>query len=191
MSIKLNGATSGSVEIDVPAVVGGDVSLELPGGGTVDRLERAGNVIQVVHVQDGASASGTTTIPLDNTIPQSTEGTEFMSLAITPTSATSKLLINVNAFLAASIGSVWINMALFQDSTVDAIASWAVYPAGGGAIGAANFTHYMTAGTTSATTFKFRAGLDSAGTTYFNSNSGGGYFNGTAASSITITEIAA
>jgi hypothetical protein len=43
----------------------------------------AGKVIQVVHVQDGAYASGTTTIPLDNTIPQNTEGTEFMSLAIT------------------------------------------------------------------------------------------------------------
>lgn len=174
------------------------MSLTLDGGtGNITGLNvetsnlPAGTIIQVVNVQDGTSASGTTLIPIDNTTPQNTEGTEFMSLAITPTSATNKLLITVNAFLAASVGSAWTNMALFQDSTVDAIASWAEYPTGAGAIGAASFNHYMTAGTTSATTFKFRAGLNTAGTTYFNSNSGGAYFNGTSASSITIMEIAA
>ena len=63
MSIKLNGATSGSVELDVPAAVtGGDVSLSLPGAGTVDRLERAGNILQVVQgtKTDTASVTGGT-----------------------------------------------------------------------------------------------------------------------------------
>lgn len=190
MSIKLNGATSGSVTLDVPAVVAGDVSLELPGGGTVDRLERAGNVIQVVHVQDGAYTTGTTTIPLDNTIPQNTEGTEFMSLAITPTSATSKLLITVNAFTTPS-NADWIIGSLFQDSGVNAIAVWAEYQSSATAPANSTFSHYMTAGTTSETTFKFRAGSSSAGTTYFNGKPSGQLFGGALASTMTITEIAA
>jgi len=49
MSIKLNGATNGSVELDVPDAIGSDVSLTIPGAaGTLDRLERAGNILQVV-----------------------------------------------------------------------------------------------------------------------------------------------
>ena len=52
------------------------------------------------------------------------------------------------------------------------------------------FTHYMTAGTTSATTFKVRAGADGAGTTTTNGGAGmGRFFGGVMASSITITEI--
>ena len=49
MPIKLNGATSGSVELDVPAAVGSDLQLTLPTtAGTLDRLERPGNILQVV-----------------------------------------------------------------------------------------------------------------------------------------------
>lgn len=150
----------------------------------------AGRVIQVVHVVETAYTTGSTIMPIDNTIPQITEGTEFMSLAITPTSATNKLLITVNAVLAPST-SDWITGALFQDSSTDAIASWSAYQSEAGGTANCNFNHYMTAGTTSETTFKFRAGQGLAGTTYINGNSGGGFFNGTCASTMTITEIVA
>jgi hypothetical protein len=48
--------------------------------------------------------------------------------------------------------------------------------------------HFMNSGTTSATTFKFRAGGGVASTTYFNGLSGGQLFGGTFGSSITIKE---
>jgi hypothetical protein len=51
-------------------------------------------------------------------------------------------------------------------------------------------THYMTAGTTSATTFKVRGGVN-AGTLTFNGEVGARLFGGVCASSITVTEIAA
>ena len=54
-----------------------------------------GKIIQIVNVTDGTTATGTTLVPPDNTIPQNTEGTEFMTLAITPTNASNKLLIQV------------------------------------------------------------------------------------------------
>ena len=36
--------------------------------------------LQIVNSQTGAVATGTTTIPFDDTIPQNTEGTEFLSV---------------------------------------------------------------------------------------------------------------
>jgi hypothetical protein len=149
----------------------------------------AGSILQIVNSQTSAVATGTTILPNDNTIPQITEGTQFLSLAITPTSATSKLLIqyeiNASTTTSAAIGS-----ALFQDSTASAIAAgnftqatnWSVrYP----------LTYYMTSGTTSSTTFTVRAGLESAGTICLNGNGAGvRYFGGVNYSSITITEIA-
>ena len=55
----------------------------------------AHGTVQVVNTQTGAVDTGTTAMPCDDTIPQNTEGDEFMTLAITPTSATNKLKIDV------------------------------------------------------------------------------------------------
>ena len=54
-----------------------------------------GGVVQVVNTTTGAVATGTTTMPQDDTIPQNTEGDEYMTLAITPKDATNKLKIDV------------------------------------------------------------------------------------------------
>jgi hypothetical protein len=145
-------------------------------------------VVQVVNTQTGAVATGTTTIPLDDTIPQNTEGTEFMTLAITPTSATNKLKIETVFYFSYSVPSSVI-VALFQDANADAVAVTSTFIDTGTASETVTFTHYMTAGTTSATTFKVRAGGNSAGTVSFNGQSGARRFGGAAASSITITEI--
>jgi len=147
-------------------------------------------IVQIVNTQTGAVATGTTVIPFDNTIPQNTEGNEYMTFAITPTSATNKLKIDVVLF-ATSNAANWVTAALFQDSTANALAAISSYENVGGGNGPIMLSHYMTAGTTSATTFKVRAGRDaSAGTTVtFNGQSGGRIFGGVMASSITITEI--
>ena len=74
-------------------------TFTIPSGVTVANSGTAtgfGKVVQVVHVQDGASATGTTTHPIDDTIPQNTEGDEYLTLAITPTNASNKLLIEVS-----------------------------------------------------------------------------------------------
>ena len=70
MSIKLNGATSGSVELDVPDAIGSDVSLTIPGAaGTLDRLERAGNILQVVQtVKSDADSYNLATLTVSNNI---------------------------------------------------------------------------------------------------------------------------
>lgn len=186
-SLVLHGSTSGTATLQATAIAGTE-TFTLPGtGGVLDRLNRTGNVLQVVNTVTGTYNSGIGTIPADNTKPQNTEGTEFMSLSITPTSSSSKLLIAVTAALSTSV-STNLLAALFQDSGADAISSKGV-TTGGTYFESIEFLHYMTAGTTSSTTFKFRAG-GNVGTTYFN-GVGAAYFNGTMNSSITIWEIAA
>lgn len=153
-------------------------------------LKLSGDVVQVVNTQTGALGSGTTLIPQDDTIPQNTEGTEFMTLAITPTSATNILLIEVCINGSNSVANGLV-AALFQDSTAGALAvGIGPYIGTANAFSQISFNHRMVAGTTSATTFKVRMGATTAGTTYFNGNITR-YYGGVCASSITITEIKA
>jgi hypothetical protein len=163
-------------------------TLDLSGKTLTMPAVNQSRIVQVVNTQTGAVATGSTTIPFDDTIPQSNEGDEYMTLAITPTSATNKLLIEV-VFNYANSALAQVAFALFQDGTANAVAGVI-----GGRIEAAGvsdcvtFTHYMTAGTTSPTTFKVRAG-PSTGTLTFNGSAAARRFGGVMASSITITEI--
>lgn len=157
---------------------------------TTAYVDTAGTVLQQVRTQTGAVASGSTAIPVDDTIPQSTEGDQYMTLAITPKSATSKLVIQVVFNGAVSTGGSII-LALFQDSTANALAvGTSVQEPVNSAPMQAVLTHTMTSGTTSATTFKVRA-APGAGTLTFNGASGSRLFGGVYISSILITEYAA
>ena len=152
----------------------------------------AGAVLQVVHVQSGAVATTTTLLPGDDTIPQITEGAEFLTLAITPTSTTSKLRIDVIVYLNHSATTAGIYAALFRDSTANSLAVAASQVPNSGGQMPLCITHYATSGTTSSTTFRVRGGSGDAGTVTFNGNSSGSRkFGGAYASTITITEIAA
>lgn len=148
----------------------------------------ASKLLQEVTVETGAVATGTTTIPFDNTIPQQTEGDQYMSLSITPVSATSKLIIEVlfNGSINVAAGTIF---ALFQDAGANAIAvSWTYTATAFGRL-QASLRHVMVSGTTATTTFKLRAGPDAAGTLTFNGNNGAAIFGGVMASSIVIREV--
>lgn len=146
-----------------------------------------GRIVQVVNTQTGAVATTTTIMPFDDTIPQITEGGEFMTRAITPTSASNILKIDV--LLNVAPGNLgYVTAALFQDSTANALAVGAHYETASTYCQIA-FTHFMTAGTTSATTFRVRAGQNLAGTLTVNGDGGARRLGGVLMSSITITEI--
>ena len=162
----------------------GDNAWAAPSGG--------GKVQQIVYDLDGDDANGTGTIPLDDSIPQqSSEGTEFMTLAITPTSATSVLRIDVHTSLTHSVSDIALMTALFKDSVENALAvSWIHAVSGNNYNVMTYLSHHIVAGSTSEQTFKVRCGAPS-GTTYFNSRvstPGGQMFGAVTQSSITITE---
>lgn len=144
--------------------------------------------VQIVNTTSTAVATGTTTTPLDDTIPQITEGTEFMTLSITPKSATNILVIQVIAMASFSAAAGTFITALHQDSTANALAADAQVTTGSGFTYSLTLTHTMTAGTTSATTFRVRIGNSAAGTVTFNGSAGGRYFGAIPKSSIVITE---
>lgn len=154
-------------------------------------VKLTGDVVQQVNTQVSAVSTGTTTIPLDDTIPQITEGTEFMTLAITPTSASNILHIDVVFNGSNSTGAGTLIVALFQGATADALACAAQVMANSSVLTHVRFSHRLTAGSTSATTFRVRAGFSTAATVTFNGATGARLFGGTMASSITITELKA
>ncbi len=150
---------------------------------------RKQQVVQVVNVTDGALATGTTTVPQDDTIMQNTEGDQYMSLAITPKNVVNILKIDV---VCGVVGSTATNpimiLGLFQDAVADALAVVYFDLQSAAKTGSGVLTFYMVAGTTSATTFKVRLGCNNTGTTSFNGVSGSRNQGGVSASSITITE---
>ena len=170
------GGAGGSGIVIIRYRTAGEVGIITP--------QTAGKVQQIVNVQTGAVATGTTVMPSDDSIPQNTEGNEYMTLAITPTSATNKLVIEV-LFNGQSSAAGGFMCALFQDSTAGALAaSWVQQTTRN----QMNLRHFMAAGTTSATTFKIRAGCEAGGTTTFNGYLSNRKMGGVFASSITITE---
>lgn len=154
--------------------------------GTTGYADRIG-VQQSVSTITGAVATGSTAIPFDDSIPQSNEGDQYMSLAITPKSATSKLKITVVGNFGLSSADEF-GMALFQDSTADALAVASVLGSATSTVQAV-IVYEMVSGTTSATTFKVRAGVSGGTTITFNGRGAGRIYGGKMASSITIEEI--
>jgi len=150
-----------------------------------------GRVVQIVNTQTGAKADGATTIPSDDSKPQITEGVEFMTLAITPTSTSNKLKVDVVFNYGQSTGpSEYTTVALFN-TDIDATNALCCAYGYTSTTTPENikFTYYCTAPTTSETTFRVRAGDDAAATLYFNGHANSAELDGTLLSSITITEI--
>lgn len=153
-----------------------------------------GDVVQTRRTQTGTIATGSTAIVADNTVPQNTEGDQYMSQAITPTSAANILRIVARAQLSHSASggvSTIIGIGLFQDSSADALTF------GGQSHTSANLNthhiidHLMRAGTTNETTMKIRGGAATSGTTTFNGQGGGQLFGGVYNSFLHIEELAA
>ena len=148
----------------------------------------SGAVQQVAYNEVTAVATGSTVIPKDDTIPQNTEGVQYMTQAITPKASANILVIEFIGEFAFSASATDIIVALFQDSTANALAAVSQRSPGANNNVVVPLKHTMTAGTTSSTTFKIRAGSADAGTTTFNGSSAARIFGGVCASVLKITE---
>lgn len=124
-------------------------------------------VVLGVTTRNITSASGTTTVPLDNSIPTSTEGWQFFSITYTPKTSTSKLVIDYSITAASSAASATIIASIFVGTTN--IGSTAVRTAA-----AANTASPLsqkvvyTPNTTNPITITGRIGSNVASTTYVN-----------------------
>ncbi len=129
MGLKLNGATDGSIELNPQDSLGsdrvitlnatGNSTLTLPdSNGTLDRLERAGNILQVV------STTKTSTSSFVNVNSSYTAQVPDLTVTITPSSASSKILIKgIVAFSTSDQIQNGVGVTLLRDGTEFAIGS--------------------------------------------------------------------
>lgn len=148
-----------------------------------------GLVAQVVDAYLNTSGTTSSTIPLDDTIPQNTEGTEVLTVAITPTSSTNVLKVRARIMVTAGSGATSQQIALFRDTTAGAIAAGFIGITASSGAGHLIVEASVVAGSTSETTFKVRIG--SAGGASRWNGSGGRYFGDIPKSYIEVTEVKA
>lgn len=145
-------------------------------------------VLQVVQSETTASTGITATIPIDNTIPQNTEGTELLTVTITPKASNSKIRLRA-VVQGGNSTSAYNAGAVFKDSDANAIGVG--FNGNGGGVGTPLVIDFMVNATdTTARTYKLRVGTQ-AGTWTINGNAGvGALFNGTCKTTFTAEEIA-
>lgn len=143
------------------------LDLSVVGGG----LSGSGLLVQHVYAEDRTYQTVSATVPHDDTIMQNTEGTEIVTVSITPLSASS--ILEVTGHVVFNSGSTsYIAFGLFRDSIADALDVSCSALTGSDYCDTIPLHHRVVAGSVSLTTFKLRAGPQS-GSIYINGNSGG------------------
>jgi hypothetical protein len=117
--------------------------------------------IQAVSTSSAASASTSSNIPFDTSIPQNNEGENLFSLAITPRNAASILEIEGMVWASGAASSIEFTVALFLDNAADAFACGST-EYGANNVQAIRVYHEHTASTTSLHTYALRYGADSS-----------------------------
>lgn len=190
-SVVISGDTSGAITLAAPAVAGTN-TLSLPAlTGTVLTNKTAGAVLQVVSVsKSDVFSSSTTTTYTDVT---------GLSVTITPSSASNKILVLADIFVSNSDNS---SLRLLRDSTVIAAGTATgsqtqssfgdFYSASNTFTGTQSLNFLDSPSTTSAITYKIQFWIR-GGTAYINANYSNGNFNYVfkPTSNITLMEIAA
>jgi hypothetical protein len=149
----------------------------------------AGSLVQSAYAEYLTNAALATTIPLDDSIPQSGEGTEVLTCSITPTSATNKLRVRVSLWGSIVTSGSMLIAAVFRDAGADAVhAATAGQEAAAGWTKALTFEFEVSASSTAATTFKLNVGANSGGIR-LNGSTSARYFGGVSRTTLVIEEI--
>lgn len=169
----------------VPTQADGDNSTKVANTAYVDtRVAVANKVIGRAYGEYSSYQRVASVIPIDDTVPTSSEGTEIISVNYTPTNSSNKIrLTGTVGGLPSATGA---SVALFNGTTcVDAkiFAHSSIY-------GSTAMVVEFTAGTTSSTAYSMRVGVDPAGYVDINGTfSGGRVFGGKSLCTLVVEEI--
>lgn len=145
-------------------------------------------LIQRAYETYATNTNLTTIIPFDDTIPQNDEGTEIMTHAFTPESASSRIRIRFQGFGGSNIAG-GIAVALFKDDDADALCASVTYVGDAAHAEALVLEYEEASGSTDARTYKIRVGGPSGTTVRLNGTTAGRLFGEKAASTLIIEEI--
>lgn len=126
-------------------------------------------------------------IPVDDTIPQNTEGTQIFSESITLKSTSSKVIIDVFLDGAVDVTSTFVMLAAFRGSNADAVGS-SLYRFQNVEFNQARLFCIDSPATTGSVTYSIRAGVN-ANNLYINGNSSSRFLGGSMKCTLKLTEI--
>lgn len=146
-------------------------------------------VVDRVYAEYTANADLTTVIPFDDTIPQSTEGTQILSVSITPKANTSRLRVRFQGCGSVSAQNDVMMAALFVGASANAAAAsfGSAAPVAGSLVSTV-LEYEFVPGSTAAQTLAVRVG-PSTGTLRLNGTTSARRFGGTARATLIVEEI--
>lgn len=159
------------------------------GGGGGVTVYSGNGVLQTKISQDATYRTLSTAIPVDDTIPQNTEGDQILTASITPKSENSTIYAFVDitgAFVNAA--NTVIAAALFKDSGADAIAAGKIQGSAANNAHTISFAYSEASASLTARTFNVRIGPNT-GTAYLHGNSSGRHYGGVMKSTLRVIEV--
>jgi hypothetical protein len=153
----------------------------------IDTTPAPGSVIGSASDSYSTNENLETVIPLDDSLPQATEGTEILSASLTPSSAGSKVRVRFCGFGATSESSVALVAALTIDGAP--AASAVAITGASGALLPVSLMYEHTPGDTDTHTYAVRIGPGAAGAVRLNGDMLGRLFGGAAAAQLIVEEI--
>jgi len=137
-----------------------------------------------------ANADLTPVIPLDDTIPQVSEGTQIATITFTPKAVTNKIQVEVSGMgtLSATGNIVY---AVFRDSSTSAISAGSINVGAANALTQIVLLDEFVAGVTTPVTITLRVGPSATNTLRMNGSTTGRFFGGVSGVSLSLTEIRA
>jgi trimeric autotransporter adhesin len=137
----------------------------------------AGAFVQGAYTSSSAVDTTTNTVPVDDTIPQTTEMKQALTISYTPKSTTNILVIEGTCMIANNTnGTAYRCSGITTDANTNMLAFTTNYSSVAGAIMNTPVMYAMAAGTTSAITVRLYYG-GTAGTTTLNGSGGSSYFS--------------
>lgn len=128
----------------------------------------------------------TSVIPVDNSIPQSSEGDEVATITYTPLSASNNLDLEFEVMVSVS-AVARVTAALFVNSDTNAVKAIGVVGAGGGFSNVVRLRYIVPAGSTTSRTYKIRMGPNSD-SAYFNKGNSIDTYGGTSSAILSVKE---
>lgn len=146
-------------------------------------------IVNRAYSEYTTNAALSTLIPVDDTIPQNTEGTEIVTASITPKTTTNRVRVRFEGWLTSAVATTHAAAALFINTTANALAvSFVTVEFGSWRQLVLEFEHVPAS--TSAQTYKIRVGGETR-TVHMNGGTAGRFFGGAARATLVLEEIKA
>jgi len=186
---------AGNVTITGTPVVGNLVKFSgatsITDAGVLAMTLSSGTILQSKSATYAVNAAITGVIPLDDTPPQSTEGSQILAVSITPSNVNNKIRLRGHGWGAADTSSVPI-YSVFSSQSANAIAAGAFF-------GATMLNNYQgfsfnvehSPGVTTAVTYSVRCGLSGGGNLRLNGSTSFRLFGGASVAYLIAEELQA